>query len=479
MSLLCDSPSHVRAPTFAALVTVLLAGTALPASSQDTTVVGSGGSGSGVTVNMGVLDQGASRSRRSTSGQSSSGRVQLRRPDGGGQQGAQQDSQQGNEAKAGEPGAGSLGRVLRFPPLDDPKSHLTVDPEALASRGQDRPEQRQQAARPQLQKPQPSGGTSASADTRGTRSTPSDQQDSGLTDQGREMARQNGNDTQADRATQQQAPAAGSPSAPETPDQPASPDNLNRNPSQRSAPDTDGAGQRTTESTPQARAPSESDTTSDRSTASEETEATRTARRQDTPSASETVKPTTKPTRSQRDTGRSPSDARTGEAPSAESAAGDDTTDESAGNDQRADDRTAADDTTAAAGEASTGTSDNGAGETQTAKRTSGDAAMPGKLQLDFASGSAELSDAVRDKLAGLAERLSENTDQRIQLLAFAKGGEDGASRARRLSLSRALAVRSFLIDKGIRSTRMDVRALGDTAEEGPLDRVDIAPANR
>jgi outer membrane protein OmpA-like peptidoglycan-associated protein len=133
-------------------------------------------------------------------------------------------------------------------------------------------------------------------------------------------------------------------------------------------------------------------------------------------------------------------------------------------------------------GTRATGADDADAGtaaETQTAKRTPGDAALPGKLQLDFAPGSAKLSQSVRDQLATLAERLADTPNQRIQLMAFAKGGDEGASRARRLSLSRALAVRSFLIDNGIRSTRMDVRALGDTAKAGPLDRVDIVPANR
>jgi outer membrane protein OmpA-like peptidoglycan-associated protein len=69
-----------------------------------------------------------------------------------------------------------------------------------------------------------------------------------------------------------------------------------------------------------------------------------------------------------------------------------------------------------------------------------------------------------------------ENTTVRIQLLAYAKASSDGASRARRLSLSRALAVRAYLIEKGVRSTRMDVRALGDKFGDGPADRVDIRP---
>jgi len=49
----------------------------------------------------------------------------------------------------------------------------------------------------------------------------------------------------------------------------------------------------------------------------------------------------------------------------------------------------------------------------------------------------------------------------------------------RRLSLSRALAVRAFLIDQGVRSTRLDVRALGDKTGDGPADRVDIVPQSQ
>jgi outer membrane protein OmpA-like peptidoglycan-associated protein len=45
--------------------------------------------------------------------------------------------------------------------------------------------------------------------------------------------------------------------------------------------------------------------------------------------------------------------------------------------------------------------------------------------------------------------------------------------------LSRALAVRAFLVEKGIATGRIDVRALGDTFEEGPADRVDVVAARR
>jgi outer membrane protein OmpA-like peptidoglycan-associated protein len=93
-----------------------------------------------------------------------------------------------------------------------------------------------------------------------------------------------------------------------------------------------------------------------------------------------------------------------------------------------------------------------------------------------FQEGSAELSDDARGRLASLAKVLKANAAVRVQLLAYAKGTAESASRARRLSLSRALTVRAFLIEEGVRSTRMDVRALGDKAGDGPVDRVDILP---
>ena len=57
--------------------------------------------------------------------------------------------------------------------------------------------------------------------------------------------------------------------------------------------------------------------------------------------------------------------------------------------------------------------------------------------------------------------------------------GTDQASQARRLSLSRALTVRSYLISQGVRSTRIDVRALGARASDGPADRVDLLIGDR
>lgn len=76
--------------------------------------------------------------------------------------------------------------------------------------------------------------------------------------------------------------------------------------------------------------------------------------------------------------------------------------------------------------------------------------------------------------LNGIAARLRQDEITRLEILGFASGTAETNRESRRLSLERALAVRSYLIDQGVRRTRIDVRALGPTASDGPSDRVDL-----
>jgi len=102
-------------------------------------------------------------------------------------------------------------------------------------------------------------------------------------------------------------------------------------------------------------------------------------------------------------------------------------------------------------------------------------ASASGANRLSFDGGSAALSDGARQELDRMAASLNGN-EQRLQVVAYAASQGNNTSAARRLSLSRALAVRSYLIDKGIRSTRIDVRAMGtpEAGNSGPADRVDL-----
>lgn len=114
-----------------------------------------------------------------------------------------------------------------------------------------------------------------------------------------------------------------------------------------------------------------------------------------------------------------------------------------------------------------------------TAPAAGGAVSTEAPLTILFERDSARLPDEVRTSLGQLAERLAADGGLQLQLLAYAEGDEDNTSKARRLSLSRALAVRSYLIDQGVRSTRIEVRALGNKVPDGPADRVDILVQKR
>ena len=69
---------------------------------------------------------------------------------------------------------------------------------------------------------------------------------------------------------------------------------------------------------------------------------------------------------------------------------------------------------------------------------------------------------------------LNENDRLRLQIQCFANPPDSSVSSARRLSLARGLAIRSWLIDRGIAAGRMDIRALGSETEKTPVDRADL-----
>jgi outer membrane protein OmpA-like peptidoglycan-associated protein len=107
-------------------------------------------------------------------------------------------------------------------------------------------------------------------------------------------------------------------------------------------------------------------------------------------------------------------------------------------------------------------------------------ALLPGALRrIGFTPGSAKLNVGAAEELRTVADALARDDALRIQLLAYAGQSDDSASQTRRLSLSRALAARSQLIEQGVRSTRIDVRALGNKSAGGPADRIDIIVTKR
>ncbi len=113
--------------------------------------------------------------------------------------------------------------------------------------------------------------------------------------------------------------------------------------------------------------------------------------------------------------------------------------------------------------------------ETASASSLVGGMSAPGRAwQVIFGDAETKLPGDADDGLSAIAEKVKESDDFRIQLMAYAGGEGLSASKARRLSLSRALSVRSYFIENGVRSTRIDVRALGDKTNEQPINRVDV-----
>lgn len=92
-----------------------------------------------------------------------------------------------------------------------------------------------------------------------------------------------------------------------------------------------------------------------------------------------------------------------------------------------------------------------------------------------FGTSATDLPEDAKAELDAVVRRVAGDAHLRLQLVAYAGGAPDQSNQARRMSLQRALAVRSYLMEHGIANTRMDVRALGNHTEgSDPPDRVDI-----
>jgi outer membrane protein OmpA-like peptidoglycan-associated protein len=98
-------------------------------------------------------------------------------------------------------------------------------------------------------------------------------------------------------------------------------------------------------------------------------------------------------------------------------------------------------------------------------------------IHINFPPGTAEPSADVAAALQSLAGDITnelQTKSARLLLQAFAGTPGDKSSEARRLSLKRALAVRQLLIDSGVPSDKIDVRAMGGITDGGKPDRVDV-----
>jgi outer membrane protein OmpA-like peptidoglycan-associated protein len=95
-------------------------------------------------------------------------------------------------------------------------------------------------------------------------------------------------------------------------------------------------------------------------------------------------------------------------------------------------------------------------------------------LRVTFGAGESDLSPASANAIHGLVKSAPAGDATSYNVVAYAAGTPEDPSTARRVSLSRALAVRSALIADGVGSARIYVRALGSTGGTEAPDRVEV-----
>lgn len=101
-------------------------------------------------------------------------------------------------------------------------------------------------------------------------------------------------------------------------------------------------------------------------------------------------------------------------------------------------------------------------------------AAAAADVTLEFDRTSESLSPAARAALQKVIAQMNADENAKLQVRAFATGEDGSKSAARSKSLTRATEVRSFLMDNGIKPTRIIVRAMGQETDRKPLDRIDL-----
>ena len=96
------------------------------------------------------------------------------------------------------------------------------------------------------------------------------------------------------------------------------------------------------------------------------------------------------------------------------------------------------------------------------------------KNTLVFARGDSEISERMKATLSGnILPVLKKSPESRIQILSFASAPDSNESTARRIALSRALAVRDELKALKVDLSRIDIRAMPSQGSIPP-DKIDI-----
>ena len=97
------------------------------------------------------------------------------------------------------------------------------------------------------------------------------------------------------------------------------------------------------------------------------------------------------------------------------------------------------------------------------------------KLTVSYNDAATELDDKQSLIIKhNITPQMAAHPELRLQIQAFSGTHDAGQSSDRRIALSRALGIRSLLLESGIDPSRLDVRALGANTDQSPLDRADL-----
>ena len=99
----------------------------------------------------------------------------------------------------------------------------------------------------------------------------------------------------------------------------------------------------------------------------------------------------------------------------------------------------------------------------------------PNLISIPYVSGESRIEDHIRQTIEQrILSKLMEDDKAHLQIRSYASSTDENISNARRISLSRALSIRTYLLSKGIQPQRLDIRAMGSQTNQTPLDRVDL-----
>jgi len=93
---------------------------------------------------------------------------------------------------------------------------------------------------------------------------------------------------------------------------------------------------------------------------------------------------------------------------------------------------------------------------------------------LKFVTGSDDIVDAHIKRLKEVILPTLQSKNMGLNIISYALPTDNGFSSDRRLSLSRALAVRSILVEEGFNPALINLRVLGSETTQQPVDRIEL-----